>query len=165
MIYYVSINWMLTLTALESSSKTKHVSPWWTCPDTTPSLSCLPSPPMFNVLLSPLPLLPAPESYSDLKGLLQGHPADHQCIILARTQKCNHPSLAVGNKLKLQVSSVQPESQDGIVNWYADVLLGIKIVIWVNCCGFLTSSFRNYLAFCWSMWASWLPGVHRNFPQ
>uniref|UniRef100_A0A673WIT0 NOP14 nucleolar protein homolog (yeast) n=1 Tax=Salmo trutta TaxID=8032 RepID=A0A673WIT0_SALTR len=44
----------------------------------------------------------APESYSDLKGLLQGHPADHQCIILARTQKCNHPSLAVGNKLKLQ---------------------------------------------------------------
>ncbi|XP_055731140.1 nucleolar protein 14 [Salvelinus fontinalis] len=44
----------------------------------------------------------APESYSDLKGLLQGHPADHQCVILARTQKCNHPSLAVGNKLKLQ---------------------------------------------------------------
>lgn len=44
----------------------------------------------------------APESYSDLKDLLRGHAADNQRIIVARTQKCNHPSLAVGNKLKLQ---------------------------------------------------------------
>ncbi|XP_041667478.1 nucleolar protein 14 [Cheilinus undulatus] len=44
----------------------------------------------------------APESYSDLKDLLHGHTPDNQRIILARTQKCNHPSLAVGNKLKLQ---------------------------------------------------------------
>ncbi|KAJ7986855.1 hypothetical protein DPEC_G00332740 [Dallia pectoralis] len=44
----------------------------------------------------------APECYQDLKDLLQGHPVDHQCIILARTQQCNHPSLGVGNKLKLQ---------------------------------------------------------------
>lgn len=44
----------------------------------------------------------APESYSDLKGLLRGHTADNQRLIVARTQKCNHPSLAVGNKLKLQ---------------------------------------------------------------
>uniref|UniRef100_A0A6Q2Z335 NOP14 nucleolar protein homolog (yeast) n=1 Tax=Esox lucius TaxID=8010 RepID=A0A6Q2Z335_ESOLU len=43
-----------------------------------------------------------PECYRDLKSLLQGHPADHQCIILARTQQCNHPSLGIGNKLKIQ---------------------------------------------------------------
>lgn len=44
----------------------------------------------------------APESYSDLKDLLHGHTPDNQRIILARTQKCNHSSLAVGNKLKMQ---------------------------------------------------------------
>ncbi|KAM6902871.1 nucleolar protein 14 [Xenentodon cancila] len=44
----------------------------------------------------------APESYKDLKELLRGHTADNQRLIVARTQKCNHPSLAVGNKLKLQ---------------------------------------------------------------
>ncbi|KAG7473141.1 hypothetical protein JOB18_025811 [Solea senegalensis] len=44
----------------------------------------------------------APESYSDLKDLLCGHTPDNQRLIVARTQKCNHPSLAVGNKLKLQ---------------------------------------------------------------
>ncbi|KAI4816404.1 hypothetical protein KUCAC02_008731 [Chaenocephalus aceratus] len=44
----------------------------------------------------------APESLSDLKDLLQGHTPDNQRIIVARTQKSNHASLAVGNKLKLQ---------------------------------------------------------------
>uniref|UniRef100_A0A8D3E4I4 Nucleolar protein 14 n=1 Tax=Scophthalmus maximus TaxID=52904 RepID=A0A8D3E4I4_SCOMX len=44
----------------------------------------------------------APEKYSDLKDLLYGHTPDNQRLIVARTQKCNHPSLAVGNKLKLQ---------------------------------------------------------------
>ncbi|XP_008294954.1 nucleolar protein 14 [Stegastes partitus] len=44
----------------------------------------------------------APESFSDLKDLLHGHTPDNQRLIVARTQKCNHPSLAVGNKLKLQ---------------------------------------------------------------
>ncbi|KAM3599746.1 uncharacterized protein V6R79_010723 [Siganus canaliculatus] len=44
----------------------------------------------------------APESSSDLRDLLHGHTPDNQRLILARTQKCNHPSLAVGNKLKLQ---------------------------------------------------------------
>lgn len=44
----------------------------------------------------------APESYDDLKDLLHGHTPDNQRLIVARTQKCNHPSLAVGNKLKLQ---------------------------------------------------------------
>uniref|UniRef100_A0A4W6CJK8 NOP14 nucleolar protein homolog (yeast) n=1 Tax=Lates calcarifer TaxID=8187 RepID=A0A4W6CJK8_LATCA len=43
-----------------------------------------------------------PESCSDLKDLLHGHTPDNQRLIVARTQKCNHPSLAVGNKLKLQ---------------------------------------------------------------
>lgn len=44
----------------------------------------------------------APESYSDLKALLHGHTPDNQRLIVARTQKSNHASLAVGNKLKLQ---------------------------------------------------------------
>jgi len=44
----------------------------------------------------------APECYGDLKDLLHGHTPDNQRLIVARTQKSNHPSLAVGNKLKLQ---------------------------------------------------------------
>ncbi|XP_054612765.1 nucleolar protein 14 isoform X2 [Dunckerocampus dactyliophorus] len=44
----------------------------------------------------------APESYTDLEKLLCGHTPDNQHLIVARMQKCNHPSLAVGNKLKLQ---------------------------------------------------------------
>lgn len=52
------------------------------------------------VLLLPLT---APESYNDLKDMLRGHTSDNQRLIVARTQKSNHPSLAVGNKLKLQV--------------------------------------------------------------
>ncbi|XP_054468409.1 nucleolar protein 14 [Anoplopoma fimbria] len=44
----------------------------------------------------------APEIYSDLKDLLHGHTPDNQRLIVARTQKSNHASLAVGNKLKLQ---------------------------------------------------------------
>ncbi|KAF3702359.1 Nucleolar protein 14 Nucleolar complex protein 14 [Channa argus] len=44
----------------------------------------------------------APECFSDLKDLLHGHTPDNQRLIVARTQKCNHPSLAIGNKLKLQ---------------------------------------------------------------
>ncbi|TSL04222.1 Nucleolar protein 14 [Bagarius yarrelli] len=44
----------------------------------------------------------APECYEDLKAMLQGHSADEQQIILERTKKCNHPSLAVGNKAKLE---------------------------------------------------------------
>nr|XP_057910411.1 nucleolar protein 14 [Doryrhamphus excisus] len=45
---------------------------------------------------------PAPENYNDLEKLLCGHTPDNQRLIVARMQKCNHPSLAVGNKLKLQ---------------------------------------------------------------
>lgn len=44
----------------------------------------------------------APESYTDLKAMLHGHSSEIQRLIVARTQKCNHPSLAEGNKLKLQ---------------------------------------------------------------
>ncbi|KAJ8402380.1 hypothetical protein AAFF_G00368690 [Aldrovandia affinis] len=44
----------------------------------------------------------APESYHDLKSLIHGHSPEKQCLIVERIQKCNHPSLAVGNKLKLQ---------------------------------------------------------------
>uniref|UniRef100_A0A8C2XTF0 NOP14 nucleolar protein homolog (yeast) n=1 Tax=Cyclopterus lumpus TaxID=8103 RepID=A0A8C2XTF0_CYCLU len=44
----------------------------------------------------------APETYDDLKDLLHGHTPDNQRLIVARTQKSNHASLAVGNKLRLQ---------------------------------------------------------------
>ncbi|XP_050960850.1 nucleolar protein 14 [Labeo rohita] len=44
----------------------------------------------------------APECYSDLKCLLQDHSSQQQRLILDRTVKCHHPSLAVGNKAKLQ---------------------------------------------------------------
>lgn len=44
----------------------------------------------------------APETYNDLKDMLCGHTSENQRLIVARTQKCNHPSLAAGNKLKLQ---------------------------------------------------------------
>ncbi|KAL6470624.1 hypothetical protein MHYP_G00217430 [Metynnis hypsauchen] len=44
----------------------------------------------------------APESFGDLKALLDGHSAEKQLLIVERIQKCNHPSLAVGNKAKLE---------------------------------------------------------------
>uniref|UniRef100_A0A452J5B9 Uncharacterized protein n=1 Tax=Gopherus agassizii TaxID=38772 RepID=A0A452J5B9_9SAUR len=43
-----------------------------------------------------------PESYEKLKSLLFGRIIEEQLIILERIQKCNHPSLAVGNKAKLE---------------------------------------------------------------
>nr|XP_033806339.1 nucleolar protein 14 isoform X2 [Geotrypetes seraphini] len=43
-----------------------------------------------------------PESYEDLQQLLSGKSADQQLIVLERIQKCNHPSLAIGNKAKLE---------------------------------------------------------------
>ncbi|XP_023781359.1 nucleolar protein 14 [Cyanistes caeruleus] len=43
-----------------------------------------------------------PESYETLKSLLAGRTIEQQLIILERIQKCNHPSLAVGNKAKLE---------------------------------------------------------------
>ncbi|KAL4617352.1 nucleolar protein 14 [Arapaima gigas] len=44
----------------------------------------------------------APVTYSDLKSLLSGHSTEEQCVIVERIQKCHHPSLGMGNKLKLQ---------------------------------------------------------------
>ncbi|XP_030046994.1 LOW QUALITY PROTEIN: nucleolar protein 14 [Microcaecilia unicolor] len=44
----------------------------------------------------------APESYEDLQHLLSGKSGEQQLIVLERIQKCNHPSLAVGNKAKLE---------------------------------------------------------------
>lgn len=44
----------------------------------------------------------APESYEDLKNLLQDHSSDEQRLIVERTVKCTHPSLSAGNKAKLQ---------------------------------------------------------------
>ncbi|NWI13789.1 NOP14 protein, partial [Crypturellus soui] len=43
-----------------------------------------------------------PESYDKFKSLLTGRTIEQQLIILERIQKCNHPSLAVGNKAKLE---------------------------------------------------------------
>ncbi|XP_067280045.1 nucleolar protein 14 [Pseudorasbora parva] len=44
----------------------------------------------------------APETYRDLQSLLQGQSSERQRLILDRTVKCHHPSLAPGNKAKLQ---------------------------------------------------------------
>ncbi|NXP48556.1 NOP14 protein, partial [Heliornis fulica] len=44
----------------------------------------------------------APESYETFKSLLAGRTIEQQLTILERIQKCNHPSLAVGNKAKLE---------------------------------------------------------------
>ncbi|NXA10723.1 NOP14 protein, partial [Sapayoa aenigma] len=43
-----------------------------------------------------------PESYETFKSLLAGKTIEQQLIILERIQKCNHPSLAAGNKAKLE---------------------------------------------------------------
>ncbi|NXN41520.1 NOP14 protein, partial [Rhinoptilus africanus] len=43
-----------------------------------------------------------PESYEAFQSLLAGRTIEQQLTILERIQKCNHPSLAVGNKAKLE---------------------------------------------------------------
>ncbi|XP_009562940.2 nucleolar protein 14 [Cuculus canorus] len=43
-----------------------------------------------------------PESFETFKSLLAGRTIEQQLTILERIQKCNHPSLAVGNKAKLE---------------------------------------------------------------
>uniref|UniRef100_A0A8C2VGS9 NOP14 nucleolar protein n=1 Tax=Chinchilla lanigera TaxID=34839 RepID=A0A8C2VGS9_CHILA len=43
-----------------------------------------------------------PESYEELRSLLSGRSVDEQLLVVERIQKCNHPSLAVGNKAKLE---------------------------------------------------------------
>uniref|UniRef100_A0A8C6RZ18 NOP14 nucleolar protein n=1 Tax=Nannospalax galili TaxID=1026970 RepID=A0A8C6RZ18_NANGA len=44
----------------------------------------------------------APESYEELSSLLSGRSMEEQLLVVERIQKCNHPSLAVGNKAKLE---------------------------------------------------------------
>lgn len=48
-------------------------------------------------------ILIAPKSYEELKSLLSGRSTEEQLLVVERIQKCNHPSLAVGNKAKLEV--------------------------------------------------------------
>ncbi|NXV36751.1 NOP14 protein, partial [Rissa tridactyla] len=43
-----------------------------------------------------------PDSYETFQSLLAGRTIEQQLTILERIQKCNHPSLAVGNKAKLE---------------------------------------------------------------
>ncbi|XP_037685226.1 nucleolar protein 14 [Choloepus didactylus] len=43
-----------------------------------------------------------PESYEELKSLLTGRSMEEQLLVVERIQKCNHPSLSVGNKAKLE---------------------------------------------------------------
>ncbi|GAB1289569.1 Nucleolar protein 14 [Apodemus speciosus] len=45
----------------------------------------------------------APESFEELRFLLSGRSMEEQLLVVERIQKCNHPSLAVGNKAKLEV--------------------------------------------------------------
>ncbi|XP_008016255.3 nucleolar protein 14 [Chlorocebus sabaeus] len=44
----------------------------------------------------------APESYEELRSLLLGRSMEEQLLVVERIQKCNHPSLAEGNKEKLE---------------------------------------------------------------
>ncbi|XP_008576198.1 PREDICTED: nucleolar protein 14 [Galeopterus variegatus] len=44
----------------------------------------------------------APESYEELRSLLSGRSMEEQLLVVERIQKCHHPSLAVGNKAKLE---------------------------------------------------------------
>ncbi|KAG8134823.1 hypothetical protein E2320_007933 [Naja naja] len=48
-------------------------------------------------------LFAAPESYEQLQSLLLGRTTEEQMDIIARIRKTNHPSLAIGNKAKLEV--------------------------------------------------------------
>jgi len=48
-------------------------------------------------------LFVAPESYEDLAELFAGHSDDECLVIIDRLRKCHHPSLAEGNKAKLEV--------------------------------------------------------------
>ncbi|CAK6433343.1 unnamed protein product [Pipistrellus nathusii] len=44
----------------------------------------------------------APESSEDLRALLTGRSVEEQLLVVERIQKCHHPSLAAGNKAKLE---------------------------------------------------------------
>ncbi|XP_003801185.1 nucleolar protein 14 [Otolemur garnettii] len=44
----------------------------------------------------------APESCEELRSLLSGRSMEEQLLVVERIQKCNHPSLAAGNKAKLE---------------------------------------------------------------
>jgi nucleolar protein 14 len=45
----------------------------------------------------------APETCEELKSLLSGRSVEEQLLVVERIQKCNHPSLAEGNKANLEV--------------------------------------------------------------
>ncbi|XP_036848148.2 nucleolar protein 14 [Manis javanica] len=44
----------------------------------------------------------APESCEELRSLLSGKSVEEQLLVVEKIQKCNHPSLAAGNKAKLE---------------------------------------------------------------
>uniref|UniRef100_A0A667ZAB4 NOP14 nucleolar protein homolog (yeast) n=1 Tax=Myripristis murdjan TaxID=586833 RepID=A0A667ZAB4_9TELE len=79
----------------------------------------------------------APETYSDLKDLLHGHSPDNQRLIVARTQKCNHPSLAVGNKLKLQ------KLFGFLLEYVGELASRIHIVLYALCQMFPDAACKN----------------------
>ncbi|CAG5123903.1 unnamed protein product [Candidula unifasciata] len=58
----------------------------------------------------------APGSYSELKSLLHGHAADEQSTIILRLRKCHHPSLAEGNKEKLETI------QQYLLQYFGDIV-------------------------------------------
>lgn len=57
--------------------------------------------------------LAAPESYEELKSLLSAKTMEEQLAVVERIQTCNHPSLAVGNKAKLEVRAARRGCQGG----------------------------------------------------
>ncbi|XP_041369005.1 nucleolar protein 14-like [Gigantopelta aegis] len=48
-------------------------------------------------------IFPAPNTYEDLLELLQGHTTTDKLTIIHRVRACHHPSLAEGNKQKLEI--------------------------------------------------------------
>lgn len=60
----------------------------------------------FHTLPSVVTELPytftVPESSEELRSLLRGRSPEEQLLVVERIQKCHHPSLAAGNKAKLQ---------------------------------------------------------------
>lgn len=51
----------------------------------------------------------APESYEELRSVLSGRSMEEQLLVVERIQKCSHPSLAVGNKERLEVRRSEEE--------------------------------------------------------
>ncbi|ERE89774.1 nucleolar protein 14 [Cricetulus griseus] len=79
----------------EKPKKEQHQTPWGKLPSDDQKVQ--------KAAGAELPyVFAAPESYEELRSLLSGRSMEEQLLVVERIQKCNHPSLAVGNKAKLE---------------------------------------------------------------